>query len=259
MSDPASMDGAEADADVCAVCLEPFGSDPATVERTACGHAFHAKCLLKWRTRAIASPTCPTCRSPVDPDAPPDDLTRAERHDLLGPEFWTEAERTSTNDACAVHAIIAGRADLALTMLSQLPPNHCGAKFREYVGSKRHMFGAQIAARAGGAVARGCLTSCTLYKFSQALPMLLEAVLADRSEGDARTSDECIERALNISVCENYAYGCTLFAPLVSIESIRACRRIALSEGYQSALRILHACARQNVVHVDESPACASG
>ena len=47
--------------DSCSICLEPLTKD-SNITKTACGHTFHANCLLKASQRTSA---CPLCRAPL--------------------------------------------------------------------------------------------------------------------------------------------------------------------------------------------------
>lgn len=55
-------DGAEERAPVCAVCVEGLQVGQ-RLSRLACGHTFHARCLLTWLQR---SETCPNCRLRIE-------------------------------------------------------------------------------------------------------------------------------------------------------------------------------------------------
>ncbi|KAL7134425.1 hypothetical protein ABFS83_11G026200 [Erythranthe nasuta] len=49
----------------CAICLDSFREGDACRNIPVCKHVFHAKCVDRWIRK---KPTCPVCRTRVDPD-----------------------------------------------------------------------------------------------------------------------------------------------------------------------------------------------
>jgi Ring finger domain len=47
----------------CSVC---FSSMLRNTRTLPCGHAFHQKCVDRWKRMCRGSPTCPMCRAPFD-------------------------------------------------------------------------------------------------------------------------------------------------------------------------------------------------
>jgi len=48
----------------CSVCLAPM--TPQTNRTLGCGHAFHVRCVERWKRSCRGDPTCPMCRIPFD-------------------------------------------------------------------------------------------------------------------------------------------------------------------------------------------------
>ena len=46
----------------CPICMSEYNTED-EVQRTACQHLFHAKCLEQWLERCRAKPRCPECNS----------------------------------------------------------------------------------------------------------------------------------------------------------------------------------------------------
>jgi hypothetical protein len=74
----------------CTICLEPLSKD-ANIATTACGHTFHANCLLKASQRTSA---CPLCRTSLFEAESNEDLESASFT-----AFLLEFVNTFPNDA----------------------------------------------------------------------------------------------------------------------------------------------------------------
>ena len=61
----------------CPICLRELVAGNRALLETACGHAFHESCMVRWCRKAHPQPTCPTCRcAVVAPAAACDEVAR---------------------------------------------------------------------------------------------------------------------------------------------------------------------------------------
>ena len=80
---------AEEDEDICVICQDQLGDDPASDVKLECGHVFHGQCMVDALTRSLK---CPVCRFQLGEDDDTHDVSQSSDDESVADTFITVKE-----------------------------------------------------------------------------------------------------------------------------------------------------------------------